>query len=90
MRAPSIDPARVYRTPDSRFENLSAFPWKPYYAHWGNLRYAYLDVLSPYLIDLKTGSPAPFHKGIPPESIQTETVLCLHGEPTCACVVGVV
>jgi haloalkane dehalogenase len=78
MTPPSIEPGRIYRTPDHRFKDLPDFDYEPLYAHWGNLRYAYIEVLGP-VIDSKTGQVV---NGTVKQSVQTETVLCLHGEPT--------
>jgi haloalkane dehalogenase len=80
MTPPSIAPDRLYRTPPERFEKIPDFPYEPLYSHWGNIRYAYYEVLGP-IIDVETGKtvPSSSHACL---ALQTETVLCLHGEPT--------
>lgn len=78
MTPPSISPSRIYRTPPDRFHDIPDFPYEPLYAHWGNLRYAYVDILGP-IIDVKVGQVVSY---TPTHAVKTETVLCLHGEPT--------
>jgi len=78
MTPPSIEPSRIYRTPEHRFKDVPGFDYEPQYAHWGNLRYAFIDVLGP-VIDTTNGHVVKTKTEHP---IQTETVLCLHGEPT--------
>ena len=78
MTPPSIEPTRVYRTPAHRFHGIPDFAYEPHYGHWGNLRYAYIDVTGP-VIDLKVGQGVDYS---PVHPVRTETVLCLHGEPT--------
>lgn len=78
MSPPSIEPSRIYRTPDHRFKNLPDFDYEPRYAHWGNLRYAYIDILGP-TFDAMNGQIVTNKVEHP---VQTETILCLHGEPT--------
>lgn len=82
MTLPSVEPSRVYRTPEHRFHGLPDFPYETLYSHYGSLRYAYVEVSGPVL-DLKTGAIVPQSAVMAASStIQTETVLCLHGEPT--------
>lgn len=78
MTPPSIEPSRIYRTPSDRFSDISDFPYVPLYGHWANLRYAYVDILGP-VIDVKVGQVVTY---TPIHPVKTETVLCLHGEPT--------
>ena len=76
----SVDPRLIYRTPESRFVNLPDWPYQPHYSHWQNLRYHFVEELSP-IFDVQTGKPlAPGETVNGP--IQETTILCLHGEPT--------
>lgn len=78
MTPPSISPDRIYRTPSHRFNGIPDFPYEPKYAHWGNLRYAYIDHVGP-VMDVKVGQIVTY---TPSQPIRSETILCLHGEPT--------
>lgn len=80
MAPPSIDPERIYRVPEQRFSGLPDFSYTPRYDHFGNVRYAFIDEVGP-VIDLKTGQVVSDLTEIA-SPIKTETVLCLHGEPT--------
>lgn len=79
MTPPTVDPQRVYRTPAHRFRSIPDFDYDVKYSYFGSLRYAFIDALGP-IIDLKTGQIA---ANVPSgDSMSTETILCLHGEPS--------
>lgn len=78
---PYVEPELVYRTPSDRFDSLPGFPYRARFSTWGNLRYAYVDVEGP-LLDVKSGSPIDEAHISAHHKVRTETVLCLHGEPT--------
>ena len=80
---PQIEASRVYRTPDSAFENLPDFSYAPSYANYGSLRYAFIDVTSDEVLDLRTGSTlsAQEASALSKDEVGIRTVLCLHGEP---------
>lgn len=58
------------RTPESRFDSLPDFPYKPQYLQYGDLRMAYIDE--------RAGED---HNGSG-KSPEVQTFLCLHGQPT--------
>lgn len=80
MAPPSLLPERIHRTPEERFKDVPDFPYTPHYDFWGNLRYAYIDLLGP-VYDSRTGIQVSGELS-KNAKIVTETILCLHGEPS--------
>lgn len=81
MPLPHLDPSKVHRTSSADLPDvLPDFPYKPLYANYGTLRYAWIKVLGP-VIDLSSGKEASAEQAAK-QAVKTETVLCLHGEPT--------
>ncbi|KZS89682.1 alpha/beta-hydrolase [Sistotremastrum niveocremeum HHB9708] len=77
----TIDPSRVYRTPDSAFQDLPGFPYVPRYEYYHGLRYALIDETSPYVFHDGRQIPIEQFQGAGKE-VHWETYLCFHGQPT--------
>lgn len=76
----STKPSTVFRCND--IPALPDFPYSPHYAHYRGLRYAWIDETSG-IFDVRQGvAMSQPHDPPAGESVATETILCLHGEPT--------
>ncbi|CAO1629027.1 unnamed protein product [Jaminaea pallidilutea] len=75
----SPSPSQVFR-PSALPSHLPDFPYTPHYAHFGSVRYAYIDERPGVIWDLQTGSRRQaLTNG---EELGVETIVCLHGEPS--------